>query len=586
MKVKVVSIVMMLLISGTTFLSGSIPADWTPGDEYKMHFPQLPDPSGWDVNATIIDGIVPYTVLADDWLCMQTGYVTDIHFWGSWLNDLVGNISAFTVTIFSDIPANLTTIPFSRPGGILWRQTFIQDDWVTAGPESGLQGWYDPYQGTFLEEDHIQYWQYNIENIEEPFYQEEGTIYWLSVSARVDTANPQPYWGWKSSDYHWNDEAVYSMQNVSSVINANNWINLTEPPLFKSPLDFSFVINGEPAPSNNPPNDPSKPNGPSTGSVGEWLPYTTVTTDPDGDNIQYGFDLDYNGIVDFWTSNYYLSGQPCGVYIKYGLPGTYYIRVKARDVHGATSGWSPSKTVVITGVNEAPSIPTKPTGPSVGEININYTFYTSATDPDGDDIKYGWDWNGDDIVDEWTEYYNSGEQVEMTHLYLSPGTYYIRVIAEDEEGAQSEFSSAKKIIISSGNPPNKPETPSGAIVGKIGVSYTYYTSTTDPDGDNIFYLFDWGDGTTSQWIGPYSSGSQVIASHIWTTQGSFPIKVKAKDDPNGDGDPSDGTESVWSESLPVTMPKTKQLLHPMEQFINNLIQNHPLLYSFIRLFLI
>ena len=50
----------------------------------KMHFPQLPDPNGWDVKA---DGGL---CLADDWQCDGTGPVRDIHFWGSWKGDVVG----------------------------------------------------------------------------------------------------------------------------------------------------------------------------------------------------------------------------------------------------------------------------------------------------------------------------------------------------------------------------------------------------------------------------------------------------------------------------------------------------------------
>jgi hypothetical protein len=36
-------------------------------------------------------------------------------------------------------------------------------------------------------------------------------------------------------------------------------------------------------------------------------------------------------------------------------------------------------------------------------------------------------------------------------------------------------------------------------------------------------------------------------SHIWNTQGSYSIKVKAKD--------ASGAESVWSDPLPVSMPR-------------------------------
>ena len=51
--------------------------------EHKMHFPQLPDEDGWDVNATDM-------CLADDWECSETGYVTDVHFWGSWEQGYMG----------------------------------------------------------------------------------------------------------------------------------------------------------------------------------------------------------------------------------------------------------------------------------------------------------------------------------------------------------------------------------------------------------------------------------------------------------------------------------------------------------------
>ena len=51
--------------------AGSALADWAPGDGHKMHFPQLPDPEGLDVNFTTPK------FLADDWLCTGTGPVED-----------------------------------------------------------------------------------------------------------------------------------------------------------------------------------------------------------------------------------------------------------------------------------------------------------------------------------------------------------------------------------------------------------------------------------------------------------------------------------------------------------------------------
>ena len=47
---RVKSIVMMVVM--VFMLLGVARADWIEGDPYKMRWPQLPDPSGWDVHAS------------------------------------------------------------------------------------------------------------------------------------------------------------------------------------------------------------------------------------------------------------------------------------------------------------------------------------------------------------------------------------------------------------------------------------------------------------------------------------------------------------------------------------------------------
>ncbi len=60
--------------------------------------------------------------------------------------------------------------------------------------------------------------------------------------------------------------------------------------------------------------------------------------------------------------------------------------------------------------------------------------------------------------------------------------------------------------------------------------YTFYISTPqNPDGDHIYYLIDWGDGTSSGWIGPYEPGETISVSHVWSDEGTYQIKAKAKD---------------------------------------------------------
>jgi hypothetical protein len=52
----------ILLVCALVFVMCNAPlavGDWNPGNDFKMHFPQLPNSTGWDVS--------PGTEIADDW---------------------------------------------------------------------------------------------------------------------------------------------------------------------------------------------------------------------------------------------------------------------------------------------------------------------------------------------------------------------------------------------------------------------------------------------------------------------------------------------------------------------------------------
>jgi hypothetical protein len=120
-------------------------------------------------------------------------------------------------------------------------------------------------------------------------------------------------------------------------------------------------------------------------------------------------------------------------------------------------------------------------------------------------------------------------------------------------------------------PPEKPGIPDGNSSGGVNVEYTYTASTTDPNGDKLYYLFDWGDGNFSGWTGPYNSGEIAEMSHKWTEEGNYEIKVKAKDD--------HGVQSEWSDPLSVSMPKNKILINtPFIDFL----ENHPHIFPLLQ----
>jgi len=97
-------------------------------------------------------------------------------------------------------------------------------------------------------------------------------------------------------------------------------------------------------------------------------------------------------------------------------------------------------------------------------------------------------------------------------------------------------------------PPNKPSRPSGLKRIKVDKLYRYKSSTADSDNDQIYILFDWDDGTSSGWLGPFESGKKVTAYHKWKEKGNYIIRAKAKD--------INGTQSEWSDPWEINVPRS------------------------------
>jgi hypothetical protein len=104
-------------------------------------------------------------------------------------------------------------------------------------------------------------------------------------------------------------------------------------------------------------------------------------------------------------------------------------------------------------------------------------------------------------------------------------------------------------IVIGNNPPIRPDKPFGPQICKINVKHSFNTKTFDPEGDPIYYLFDWGDGSDSGWIGPIESNQEFYANHSWSSLQEFEIKVKVKDE--------NGAESNWSDSFKITISLAK-----------------------------
>ena len=193
--------------------------------------------------------------------------------------------------------------------------------------------------------------------------------------------------------------------------------------------------------------------------------------------------------------------------------------------------------------SQSPTQPTQPVGPTLGIWNIQYSYTSSATEPDSEQVYYLFDW-GDGSSSGWLGPYSSGQTITGSHIWAVLGNFDVKVKAKDIWGASSSWSEPLVVTITDNNPPNTPEI-TGPAEGIPGNQYLYNIVTTDLDEHNIYYFVDWDDNTTTGWLGPYVSGTQIHVTHSWTEQGSYTVKAKAKD--------TMGAESAWG-TIDVVMP--------------------------------
>jgi hypothetical protein len=128
-------------------------------------------------------------------------------------------------------------------------------------------------------------------------------------------------------------------------------------------------------------------------------------------------------------------------------------------------------------------------------------------------------------IDENTDglFINSSSHIDVIYTYINSTNDFITI-------KNSNYSLIDIIdTIGEGNvSPDQPSL-SGPTLGLINTSYTFFSCTNDSNDDEIFYMFDWGDGNNSGWLGPYSSNIQINASHSWTKQGGYWIRIRTKD---------------------------------------------------------
>ena len=297
--------------------------------------------------------------------------------------------------------------------------------------------------------------------------------------------------------------------------------------------------------NSSPPNNPDTPMGPTECEVGVSYTYSTSTIDPDGDMVRYGWEYTGDNTVEKWT-NLYNSGSQCNIQLVFDDPGTYSLRVMAKDENGAQSDWSQSLGLVIE--NEPLIVDAE--GPYHGNIMEDIEFDSTVTG--GTPLyEYLWDY-GDGNT-------STGDP-HPTHNYGNAGNYTVTLTVTDSEDDTASDTTWTYINA----PPNKPII-TGKTNGKAGVEYEYEIYIEDPDGDDVDYYVDFGDGDFIRYMGYYFPSPLINKfNKSWDSKGAYTIRAQSMDE--------HGVQSDWA-ILEVSMPINKAI--NLNLFLQRFFQRFP-----------
>jgi PKD repeat protein len=156
-----------------------------------------------------------------------------------------------------------------------------------------------------------------------------------------------------------------------------------------------------------------------------------------------------------------------------------------------------------------------PKNPLVDEV---VTFNSTSYDEDGHIVSWEWDFNGDGVIDAYTE--------NATWTYTEYGEFVTKLTVEDNDGFKSipkeklvtVFALPKASFVYS------PERP------LINEKVTFNASLSTANGESIVsYKWDFGDGTILLYTGENLTTS---TTHQYETVGTYPVTLTVTDSEN------------------------------------------------------
>jgi PKD repeat protein len=230
----------------------------------------------------------------------------------------------------------------------------------------------------------------------------------------------------------------------------------------------------------------------------------SASYDPDGSITSY-----------YWSFGDGVNATGVTVGHAYADNGTYTVILTVTDNDGSQA----DSTSAVTVLNEPPVSSFVASATNVYKNDIIHLNASASYDLDGSIVSYSWSF-GDGT---------NGAGITVDHSYANAGNYTVSLNVTDNDGSVASTSTIVTVL---NQPPIANFTASLATVYTGDVVSFNASSSYDPDGSIINYLWTFGDGTNA---------TGLTAAHSYSDNGTYVVTLNVTDN---DGATATTTASV------------------------------------------
>ena len=232
--------------------------------------------------------------------------------------------------------------------------------------------------------------------------------------------------------------------------------------------------------------------------------FTSTSSDPDGSISAYSWTFGDGGTSAAQNPSH-----------TYATAGTFTVTLTVTDNQGATNAVSHSVTVAAANQPPVASFTKSCSG-------LTCSFTSTSSDPDGSVASYSWTF-GDG---------GTSTVANPSHTYAAGGAYTVTLRVTDNQGAVSAPASQTVTVSAPNQPPVASFTKSCS-----GLTCSFTSTSSDPDGSIASYSWTFGDGGTSTTANP---------SHTYAAGGTYTVTLRVTDNL--------GATKTTSQTVTVTPP--------------------------------